>query len=139
MNIKEIFDNMNDCEKAEMLKLFDKEKEKNQIKKDFKNIICDIKTLNSDNPEIIRRLAMKFQAWCEWNKYFDFSYHIIAPQGYSIYVLIKMEEERIMTASKFCEFIAEQLESFADTQEYTKDVVREWKKETEELNKLGEL
>ena len=138
MNIKEIFDNMNDCEKAEMLKLFDKEKEKNQIKKDFKNIICDIKTLNSDNPEIIRRLAMKFQAWCEWNKYFDFSYHIIAPQGYSIYVLIKMEEERIMTAPKFCEFIAEQLESFADTQEYTKDVVYKWKKETEELTKLGE-
>lgn len=136
MNIKEIFDNMNNYEKAEMLKLFNKEKEEEQIKKDFKNIICDIKTLNSDNPAIIKKIAIKFQAWCEWNKYFDFSYHIIAPQGYSIYVLIKMEEEHIMTTSKFCEFIAEQLESFAETQEYTKDVVREWK---EEIRELGEL
>lgn len=136
MNIKEIFDNMNSIEKAEMLELFEKEKETIQAKKDLREIVSIIFALDSDNPEIIKTLAIKFKEWCEWNKYFDFSYNVIAPKGYNVYVLFKMEEERIMTASKFCEFIVEQLESFADTDEHTKDVVREWKEEIKELGGL---
>ena len=61
MNIKEIFDNMNSIEKAEMLELFEKEKEAIQAKRDLREIVNKIFALDSDNPETIRTLAIKFK------------------------------------------------------------------------------